>query len=110
MYLYRYEIEYKADGEPTMLHLRAYQVIRTTSAMYFIELYGKEKRVLKEAMNKFAYTSKTDALDHFKRRTENRVRWYGYWQRNCKVALILANRIGDQNQMMDEHNELYNAL
>lgn len=111
MYLYRYEIEYKADGESTALHLRAYQVVKTTAAMYFIEpSYGKQKRVLKEAMNKFAYASKADALDHFKRRTENRIRWYDYWQKNCKVALILADRISGGDFDRDLNNELYNKL
>ena len=95
--IYRYEIYYSnSEGDETNVVLREYPVIRETEHTYFINpVYSphKEKRVLKDAMNTFAYSTKEKAKDHFIRRTETRIRWFEYWIKECKKGLELIERV-----------------
>lgn len=91
--LYRYEIQYKTFDSDTEVVLKEYQVERETDCTYFIRRYGYEhytgklKLVRKNAYNAFAYDSKEEAMQHFKRRTQRRIEWFGYWKEECEKAL-----------------------
>ncbi len=98
--LYRYEIQYSsADGDETQVNLIKYPVVRETDRTYFIHLptyaryAGKLKRVLKDAYNTFAYSTKEKALEHFNRRTMRRIQWFEYWKEECEKALEIASKL-----------------
>ncbi len=99
--LYRFEIEYKSYEEETKVVLREYPVLRETDHMYFIrDPYSfsyppKEKRVLKSAMNKFAFDTEEEAKDHFIRRTTKRIQWFEFWIDECKTGLNLIEHYHD---------------
>ena len=93
--LYRYEIEYSNPYDPsTSIRLRELPVIRETEKCYFIKRFywGKERRVLKDAHDTYAYDNKEDAKNHFKRRTRKRVSWYDYWIKECNKGLKLIEK------------------
>lgn len=92
--LYRYEIDYKSIDNDTQVRLREYTVFRETEKTYFIDIAGypfprKVKRVLKDAMNTYAYPTKELAKEHFIRRTKKRIAWYNFWIDECKKGLDL---------------------
>lgn len=90
--LYRYEIEYTSEDGDTRIRLREYPVIRETDFCYFINPFyypHKEKRVLKTAMNTYAFDSKEKAKDHFIRRTNTRIKWFRFWIEECEKGLEL---------------------
>lgn len=108
--LYRYEIEYRNYDGPVAVILRTYEVKRETEKTYFIEpsYLSKFKRVRKGSYNTFAYPTKKEALDHFKRRTSRRIDWFDFWKANCQTALDLADKIGDgESSIYDTDNEIY---
>lgn len=89
--LYRYEIEYSSEDGPTAIDLREIPIIRETEKTYFVHRhygYG-ERRILKDAHNTYAYSSKEQAKQHFIRRTHKRIAWYEYWIEECQKALKL---------------------
>lgn len=97
--LYRYVIEYKSIDDDTSVQLIEYPVIRETDRTYFIrDLYAggyppKERRVLKDAMNTFAYDTKEKAKDHFIRRTNTRIKWFEFWIEECEKGLDLMEKL-----------------
>lgn len=89
--LYRYEIEYKSEDGDTNVYLRELKVLQETEKTYLVQdHYWRKKRVVKGAHNSYAYASKTDALDHFIRRTHKRIAWFEFWQSECEKAIKLA--------------------
>jgi len=88
--LYRYEIQYKNWDDDTDIYLREYPVTRETEKCYFIEYNWKERRILKDAFNTYAFDNKEDAKNHLIRRTRKRIAWYEYWIEECKKALELV--------------------
>ena len=95
--LYRYEIDYKNLDGDTDVYLRELPIVRETDRCYFIDssyFYPrKEKRVLKGAMNTYAYETKEKAKDHFIRRTTTRIAWFEYWIKECKKGLKIIKQI-----------------
>lgn len=94
--LYRYEIEYSNYDADTQIELREYPIIRETKYTYFIRnklFYFKEKRVLKNAMNTYAYDTKEEAKAHFIRRTKTRIKWFNFWLEECKKGLELIEKV-----------------
>lgn len=65
--------------------LSTYNVIRETKHCYFIKLTktSKEKRILKDAKNTFAYDTKAKALNNYKHRCSSN---FGHCTRNLEVA------------------------
>jgi len=95
MILYRYEIEYKSWDDDTQVRLREFPVIKETEKTYLIrDIYiGKLKRVLKDAMNTYAFDTKEKAKDHFIRRTNKRIGWFEFWMDECKKGLELIKSV-----------------
>jgi hypothetical protein len=94
--LYRYEIEYTSEDGGTDVNLRELSVIRETEHCYFVNPYyypHKERRILKTAMNTYAYDTKEKAKEHFIRRTENRIRWFKFWIEECEQGLEIIKKI-----------------
>lgn len=96
--LYRYEIEYTSEYTETRVCLREFPIVRQTERCYFIAeldhivvhiLGRKERRVLKNAMNTYAYDTKEKAKEHFIRRTNTRIKWFCFWKEECERALEL---------------------
>lgn len=107
--LYRYEIEYtNEDNDHVTLRLNEIQVIKETEKCYFIDVFPhrKLKRVLKNAMNTYAYNTKEKALEHFKRRTQKRVSWYHFWMKQCQVAIKLADRIKPEDRWIEDTDNM----
>lgn len=93
--LYRYEIEYTSEDSETDINLRELPVIRETLYCYFVNPYyypHKERRILKTALNTYAYDTKEKAKDHFIRRTQNRIKWYEFWIDECKKGLEIIKK------------------
>jgi hypothetical protein len=90
--LYRYDIRYtNYDDGGTELVLREYIVLEETDKTYLISVNAwTKKRIRKSSYNAWAHAQKSKALDHFIRRTNKRISWYGFWLRECKTALDLA--------------------
>lgn len=90
--LYRYDIEYKSWDSDTAIHLRELPVIRETEKTFIISRYGygsNERRILKDAVNTYAYDNKQDAKDHFIRRNNKRIGWLNFWKEEITKALEL---------------------
>lgn len=96
--LYRYEIEYQSYDGDTEVRLIELPVFRETEFTYFVghqyqtsEMFGRKlRRVLKNAMNTYAYDTKEKALENFKIRTSKRIKWYEFWKEECEKALKIA--------------------
>lgn len=94
--IYRYEIQYTSEDGDTKVVLHDYRVIRETEHCYFINpVYypHKEKRVLKTAMNTYAYDTIEKAKEHFIRRTKTRIKWFNFWTEECKKGLELIEKM-----------------
>lgn len=97
MKLYRYEIEYRTVDNETDVTLTEIPVVRETQACYFLDSEyfhpRKAKRVLKDAMNTYAYDTKEKAKEHFIRRTKTRIRWFKFWLDECEKGLELIKEV-----------------
>lgn len=85
--LYRYEIEYRSEDGDTRIVLRELPVIRETYRCYFIKRHyfgNTERRVLKRAMNTYAYDTKEMAKDNFIRRTKKEFNGINFGSKNVK--------------------------
>lgn len=94
--LYRYEIEYKSEDGDTNVYLRELKVLQETDKTYLVDNHYQKKRVLKNAINTYAYPEKDKALKHFIRRTNKRIAWFEFWQEECRKALELAKDINPE--------------
>jgi hypothetical protein len=95
--LYRYEIEYSSyDDHETRVILKKYPIINETKDNFFITHpkmgMGHQKRVSKFAYNTFAYINEEDARANFIRRTQTRLGWFKYWEKECKNALKIIGK------------------
>lgn len=114
--IYRYEIQYINNDDQLCVGVRLeeHEVIKETEQCYFIgDYYSKNhtKRVLKDAMNTYAFDTKEKAMEHFKRRTKKRISWYSYWSENCEVALKLVENMSlDDNYIEDEDNKIKDTI
>lgn len=94
--LYRYELEYTSEDGPTNVDLREIPVLQETDKTYLVQnRYWQKKRVRKDTPNAYAHATKEAALDHFKRRQANRIRWYEFYQRECERGLEIAEELGN---------------
>lgn len=91
--LYRYEIEYTSEDGPTSLQLRELKIIADKPKTYVVQIvhWRPNKVVRKDTPNAYAHPTKKAALEHFKRRTWSRIRWYEFWRRECETAIGLAD-------------------
>jgi hypothetical protein len=64
----QYDWDGVLDTKLIEVELREFSVVRETLKCYFIKIGIKEKRILKDAKNTFAYLDKEDAIRNFFRR------------------------------------------
>lgn len=99
--LYRYDINYTSEDGPTSIELREYPVVRETEKCYFIRRVAwshHERRVLRDAHNTYAFSTKEAAKNHFIRRTHTRIRWFEFWTRECETALKLIEEVDNETE------------
>lgn len=98
-YLYRYESGYPDEWSAASIHLLKLTVVRESEKTYWVRLddWGTTKQARKGARNTYAYPTKDQAFENYKRRTEKYLAILKNNARNVEKCFELVPQVDIEN-------------